>query len=188
MAKLIFVTHPEVKIDPNVPREQWELSEKGKEELQDLLQKDIWNNVRSIYTSKENKAHSVAEEIAKKFNLKVNQIEGLEEVNRTSTGFIDDEKYRFAIEDFYLHPADSYKGWETAYEATERIKKCIDELTANSDDEGFYILIGHAMVGSCLSCFVRGIDPTFNEDNNILASYIEIDWTNKKIIQDWTRY
>lgn len=188
MAKLIFVTHPEVRVEPAVAREKWDLSEKGKEELKNLLSKDFWKEINLIYTSKENKAHSVAEIIANSFGLKLVKIDGLEEVNRTSTGFIDDEKYRSAIEDFYLHPADSYKGWETAYDATERIKNSINKLRSENPSEETYVLIGHAMIGSCLSCYIRGIDPSFNEDNNILASFIVIDWDHKKIIKDWTKY
>jgi broad specificity phosphatase PhoE len=187
MSTLIFVTHPDVDVDPSRPRSEWTLSTKGFEELQNLIAKDFWGNIKSIFCSKEFKASQVAEKIAEVHNLKVIKIDGLEEINRESTGFLPEEKYRLAIEDFYIHPADSYKGWETAYEATERIKECVNRLVKESEDS-YFVIIGHGMIGSCLSCWIKGIDPTFNEDNGISSSYITIDWDNKKIIHDWEKY
>lgn len=187
MATLIFVTHPHVNPDPQKPREEWELSEQGKQEVKRLLQKPFWKNIKQIYTSKENKAYSVAQAIADLHDVEIKKVDGLEEIDRSTTGFIDEEKYRLAIEDFYLHPADSYKGWETAYEATKRIKSCIDNIV-QKDPDGYIVFIGHGLIGSCLSCFIKDIDPSFNNDNDILGSYLEFDWTNKKVICDWTKY
>lgn len=187
MATLIFITHPHVHPDPEKPREEWQLSDQGKAEVERLLKMPFWQKIEKVYSSTEAKAFSVAEIIANHHEVPVKKIKGLEEIDRSATGFIDEEKYRLAIEDFYLHPADSYKGWETAYDATERVKSCMDKI-AKQDADGYIVVIGHGLIGSCLSCYIKGIDPVFNEDNDILGSFLEFDWTDKKVIQDWTKY
>jgi len=187
MTKLIFVTHPSVIVDPNKHPDEWQLSDEGLKEVERLLQKEFWREIKKIYSSTALKAFSVAKLAAQKYNINIQKVNELNEINRDSTGFLSQEKYNSAIEDFYIHPSDSYKGWETAYEATERIKKCIDDIFADQPDE-LIVIVGHGIIGSCLSCFIKGIDPAFNEDNDISSSLIEIHWRNKKIINDWQRY
>jgi broad specificity phosphatase PhoE len=187
MGFLIFITHPSVVVDPKKDQDQWSLSKEGIAESERLLKMPFWKRVTKIYSSNEVKSRTVAELAEQRLQIPLEKLDSLGEIDRKSTGFLDSQEYNYAIEDFYIHPHDSYKGWETAHEATQRIKSAVEQIFA-TDPNATVAIVGHGIIGSCLACHIKGIDPTFNEDNAICASYFEIDWTDKKIIEDWKRY
>lgn len=187
MTKLIFITHPAVDADPDLPASQWKISSVGKEEASRLLEQEFWNDVSIIFTSPEPKASEVANQAAKEFNLDIKEVNELREIDRSVTGFLPTEQYMKAVEEFYIHPTDSYKGWETANDATLRIKTAIESALNNYED-GTVVVFGHGMIGTCLACWVKGIDPSFNEDPKVSGCYMIMDWSNRKILTDWEKY
>ena len=61
MAELIFVTHPEVMIDPAVPVERWRLSDAGVRRMRFFAESGIAGRVRSVWASGEAKAIEAAQ-------------------------------------------------------------------------------------------------------------------------------
>ncbi len=189
MAQLIFVTHPSVKIDPHKSIDQWIVSEEGWRKVKRLIKKSFWKDVNRIYSSQENKAKRVAEEIADSFeNLHLNTpLTLLGEVNRSSTGYMDRNDYEQAVEEFYLYPDKSYKDWEKANDATKRIVSAASEIMDENKNKTVAI-VGHGMTGTLLLCFIKGIKPTRKEGPKNMGCFVKIDWDNKKLLTPWLKY
>ncbi|MEX2007447.1 MAG: histidine phosphatase family protein [Candidatus Levyibacteriota bacterium] len=189
MTRLIFITHPVVEIDPSKPADQWLVSKDGWKDVKRLLKKSFWSQVDKIYSSQENKAKRVAEEIAENFgNLHFNTpITLLGEIDRSSTGFLERETYDKAIEEFYRYPDKSFKGWETSRAATERIVAVVSEIMKENKDKTIAI-VGHGATGTLLACHVKGIPPTIKEDPRVNGCIMVYDWDKKQILSPWEKY
>ena len=60
MAALIFITHPEVTIDPATPVERWRLSDAGVRRMRLFAESGAVKNVASVWASGEAKAIEAA--------------------------------------------------------------------------------------------------------------------------------
>ncbi|MGH6911538.1 MAG: hypothetical protein ACREE0_07400, partial [Phenylobacterium sp.] len=56
MARIIFVTHPDVVIDPTVPVPQWPLSELGRSRMEAFAGRLAGEGLAAVWTSAEQKA------------------------------------------------------------------------------------------------------------------------------------
>lgn len=191
MTKLIYITHPATHIDPQVPVADWHVSDKGKKQLKHLVEMDFWKKVRTVYSSQEPKALRTAEEITSriptlKFPIMFGN-EDLGEIDRCASGFLTKEKHEKAIEEFYLHPNKSYKGWETANDATARTMNVVSSIMADNVGKTV-VIIGHGAVGTLLICALKKIPPTLNEDPKRQGCIVEIDWNKKAVLSKWVQY
>ncbi len=191
MTKLIYITHPATQIDPKVPVANWHVSDEGRRQLMRLVEKPFWKEVDTIYSSQEPKALRTAEEI----NTRIPHLEfpimfgneDLGEIDRSSTGVLSKEEHEKAIEEFYLHPDESYKGWETAEHATKRTVDVVSNIMADNIGKTVAI-IGHGSVGTLLICHLKGIAPTIKEDPRKQGCIVEIDWDKKTVLSKWIQY
>ncbi len=60
----LYLSHPQVKIDPAVPVPEWGLSELGRERMQTLAQQPWIRPFRRVISSSETKAIETAEILA----------------------------------------------------------------------------------------------------------------------------
>lgn len=187
MAKLYFITHPQVNIIQGIPIDKWALSHEGIASCDRLASLDFWNNIDVIYSSPEKKALQTTKIIAKKNRILVKKKHSLREFDRSSTGFLQPTTYMNAIESFYANPELSHRGWETANSASERIYACVNSIF-NQDNHKNIAIIGHGATGTLLVCKILGIDPTFLEDPQGVGVYMAIDWHKKKLILKWKKY
>ena len=86
--KLYFITHPAVNIDPNIPVYKWSISEEGWRQVLNLANEPFWKEVDAIFASTEQKANKAAEFWSQKFDIPLTLVDGIEEIDRSSTGFI----------------------------------------------------------------------------------------------------
>lgn len=191
MTKLIFITHPAVDIDPQVPIDKWHISKDGQKQIENLLKYPFWKEVDVIYSSQEGKALNAAQQIKGHFaNLKSPAAEGmfdLHEIDRSATGILPKEIYYKAIEEFYQNPDKSYKGWETANAAKERITKVVTQIMEDNADKTVAI-IGHGATGTLLACAVQKIEPSFAEDPHANGCIMVYDWDKKTVLSPWEKY
>ncbi len=191
MTKLIFITHPAVEIDPQIPINQWHISQDGQKQIENLLKYPFWEDVDAIYSSQEGKALRTAQQIAAHFaDLKSPIPSGvyeLHEIDRSSTGVLSKEVYDKAIEQFYREPDKSYKGWETADAAKERITKVVTQIMAGNVGKTIAI-VGHGATGTLLACQIKKIDPSFAEDPRTNGCIMVYDWDKKTILSPWAKY
>jgi broad specificity phosphatase PhoE len=188
MSKLIYITHPEVTVDPEVPIDQWELSEEGFDSVERLLEWDLFDEVDYVYTSEEKKAYTVAEQIKRKCGIDYAKIKDLGEMDRSSTGVISPkEKYMEAVKSAYENPASGINGWESHLAVMLRNAKVIEELAKNHKDKTIMI-VGHGGAGTTIKCFIKKILPNFSEDPQETGCYFIANLDKWEVIQDWVKY
>ncbi len=191
MTKLVFITHPAVEIDPQISINQWQISQDGQKQIENLLKYPFWEEVDVIYSSQEGKALNTAKQIRAHFaGLKSPAPEGtfdLHEIDRSATGVLPKEVYDKAIEEFYQNPDKSYKGWETANAAKERITKVVTQIM--EDNAGKTVaIVGHGATGTLLACRIKKIEPSFAEDPHTNGCIMTCDWDKKTVLSPWTKY
>lgn len=187
MAKLIYITHPQVEINANTPIDQWEISKEGYKAIERLLLLDFWQEVKQVYSSEEKKAKTVAEIVSKKFSLTYQSYKEFNELDRSSTGLLPFEEYMQAVQFTYENPKKSYKGWETLESSYYRNTKKLKKIISNNPRQTL-ALIGHGSAGTLIKCFIQDITPTFQEDPQKVGCYFVANLDNRGLSLDWTQY
>ncbi|MCB8819078.1 histidine phosphatase family protein [Microvirga rosea] len=183
---LIFVTHPEVVIDPQVPVPEWPLSTIGRERM-DVFAKALEGRPFSaIYASAEQKAKDGAAILASRLNLPVVIDPDLGENDRSATGYIAPPEFWEVVAEFFGRPHESIRGWERAIDAQERIVKAVRRAAAD-ETSGDIVIVSHGGVGSLLTDHLqhveigRGSRPSHPGG----GCYLVIDRNSLTLRQDW---
>ena len=156
MKKLYFITHPNVQIDPAVPVPQWPLSPKGMARMQSMLKQPWVNTLTALYTSTEQKAVDGGTVLSRHLQLPITQVEALGENDRSATGFLPSAEFEAVADQFFAHPHQSVRGWETAAAAQHRIVTAVQTLTESDTSSGNIAIVAHGAVGALLLCHVAG--------------------------------
>jgi len=149
----IFVSHPEVVIDPGVPVPRWHLAPEGIARLRRLV---IDTAPRAVWSSDETKAIESAGLIAARFGLPVQVHPGLAEMDRSSTGYRPRTDFERLADAFFARPQDSIEGWERAIDAQHRVVAAAREILAGHPG-GDIALVGHGGTGTLLMCALAGL-------------------------------
>lgn len=157
MARLIFITHPEVVIDPAIPVPAWPLSKAGRARMRAFASGPVCQAVSAIWASPETKAQEAAAILAAARGLPVNTDRELAENNRTATGYLPAEEFESTANQFFAFPEDSIRGWERAIDAQARIRAAVTSLAREHEGPGDIAIVSHGAVGTLLSCAWRGI-------------------------------
>lgn len=161
--QLIFLTHAEVVIDPDVPVPDWPLSEVGRKRHAEFAESAVLKNVTALYASEERKARDGAQITGAALGLTPKLRADLGENDRKATGYLPGPAFEAAADQFFAAPNISFKGWERAVDAQARIvgaaKAVIDEAS-----DGDVLIISHGAVGALLRCHLKGIAITRTED------------------------
>ena len=155
MPNLIFITHPEVVIDPAVPVPQWPLSPVGRRRMERFVEHPALREVRSIYSSTERKAGDGAEILAAHLRAPTATDEALGENDRSSTGYISPPEFWEVVDAFFSRPMESVRGWERACDAQARIVAAMQRI-ARTAPEGDVAVVAHGGVGSLLIAHLLG--------------------------------
>lgn len=156
IARIRYLTHPQVRIDPNVPVPMWELSEEGRARAR-ALSKAPWIKTTSrIVSSAERKAIETAEIVGATMQLDVEVRAGMNENDRSATGFLDPAEFEAVAEGFFACPTVSVRGWERAIDAQHRIVSEVEQLLTPNPD-GDMLIVGHGGVGTLLLCHHSGL-------------------------------
>src|SRR3989344_8485480 len=89
--RLIFLRHAETQKDPLINVAKWGLSEKGKQQAEDVLKFPIMSSVDVIYISEEPKTFLTVEPLDKKLNKKPRPLSFFNEVKRGDKFLIKEE-------------------------------------------------------------------------------------------------
>ena len=145
----IFISHPEVVIDPAVPVPRWVLTDGGIARMRRLAAK--LDGVSAIWASDEAKAIEAAGILAAPFGLPVQVHPGLAEMDRSSTGYRPAAEFEALANAFFARPAASVEGWERAVDAQARTVAAAKEILA-THRKGGIALVGHGGTGTLLMC------------------------------------
>lgn len=117
MSAALYITHPEVVIDPDVPMPQWGLSETGRRRAEAFARRGLFASGTHFFSSTERKAMELAEILADSCGGTILHDARLCENDRSSTGFLQPEDFERHVEALFGQPDKSVSGWETAQDA-----------------------------------------------------------------------
>ncbi len=148
--KILYLSHPEVNIDPQTPVPEWKLSDQGRRRLKAACKRGWPGRGLRIIASPEVKAQQTAELIANAFALPLHTHPDMGEVDRSATGYVPHDRHEALADALFAQPSIGPQGWESAQAATARITKAFQEVLAEVSDD--MLFVGHGAVGSFLWC------------------------------------
>ncbi|MCV9962358.1 phosphoglycerate mutase family protein [Pararhizobium sp. BT-229] len=191
----IYVTHPQVRIDPDVPVPRWGLSELGAARSQAAAQSDWAKTLTRILSSDETKALETAAFLAKPAGVGVEVMEHAGENDRSATGFLVPDEFEKAANWFFANPEQSFHGWERAADALARIVSAVFAVLDRHDPAKPIAFVGHGGVGTLLKCHLAGLPIARSHDQpggggNLFAfaladRSLACDWEPFELWQGW---
>ncbi|WP_119257373.1 histidine phosphatase family protein [Shinella zoogloeoides] len=182
----LYITHPQVAIDPAVPVPDWGLSERGRERAALAASTDWAQQIGRFVASTERKAIETAE-ILSAGRLPVETDHAMGENDRSATGFLPPDAFEEAANWFFAHPQESFHGWERAMDAQARIVAAIERVLATHDPTLPIAFVGHGGVGTLLKCHLGGTPIRRDHDQpagggNLFAFRL----ADRSVTCDWT--
>ena len=155
--KIIFLSHPEVNIDPMVAVPLWSLSNLGRVRMRAFCSGGALANVNAIHTSMERKATDCGEIAREILGVPWFQNALLGEIDRSATGYLPPDEHSEVGREMFEKPHESIRGWETAADAQHRIFLGFSEVTTQARDQaGDLLVVSHGGVGLLLLCKLLG--------------------------------
>lgn len=186
MTWCIYLTHPEVAIDPQVPVPEWGLSEIGRERA--LLAADLpfASEIGAIVSSGETKAIETANFFAARHDVTPLVRADLHENDRSATGFLPPAEFEVVADQFFADPKVSVRGWERAADAQARIVNGVKDVLTGIATETPVLFAGHGAAGTLLMCHLMGTSISRSHDQKRGGSWyrFEKDWLAAQSARD----
>lgn len=185
MTSLIFLTHPEVVIDPLVPVPQWPLNGTGRERMTHFAKALSPLRLSAIHASTEQKAMDGAAIVAERFGMGYRTHEDLGENDRSATGYIAPPEFWEVVDQFFAHPHESIRGWERAIDAQTRIVNAVKRIAAEAT--GDTLIVSHGGVGCLLTAHLQKVEigRESRPSHPGGGCFIVIDSDSFTLKQDW---
>lgn len=180
-AQGIFVSHPEVVIDPATPVPRWHLAPRGIARLRRLA---IAPGLTAVWSSDETKAIEAAGILAARFGLPVQVHPGLAEMDRSSTGYRPRAEFDRLADAFFARPEESIEGWERAVDAQKRIVAAADEILS-AHGAGDIALVGHGGTGTLLMCAWAGLPVMRANDSPMAGCTWRFSLQPRRVTETW---
>ena len=149
--RLIFLTHPQVIIDPEKDIRRWSLSPMGRSRMEVFARSPDAARITAIWSSTETKAQEAAAVLSAALGVSVDADAGLGENDRSATGFLPPAAFEAAADAFFARPDHSFRGWETAVSAQSRIAAALHRILAGHNG-GDLAVVSHGAVGTLMLC------------------------------------
>jgi broad specificity phosphatase PhoE len=187
MASLIFITHPEVVIDPNQPVPEWPLNPTGRARMERFAGLLADRDVSAVYASTERKARDGAAIVAERLGLSYETDEELGENDRSATGYIAPPEFWDVVRDFFGRPHESIRGWERAVDAQARIVRAVGRVLRENETSGDIIVVSHGAVGCLLTAHLQKVEigQESRPQHSGGGCFIVIDRDSFTLTQDW---
>ena len=160
----LYVTHPQVVMDANVPVPLWGLSPQGRERAEAFARSGAIPRHALIFSSRERKALELAEILAAVAGTPVLPDHLMGENDRSSTGFLPPSLFEAMADRFFAAPEVSADGWETAADAQRRIVATVTTALSSVPAGTPTIFCGHGAVGTLLKCHLGSRKISRSED------------------------
>lgn len=186
----LYVTHPEVVIDPNVPMPRWGLSAVGRSRAERFANHPLVNGVTRLVSSTETKALELAAILATGCGAPVDSGDKFNENDRSSTGFVPAARFEQLADALFAHPDESAEGWETARDAQARVVGAFNEVLAGDDPTKPIAFTGHGAVGTLLKCHLGNLAIARSEDQRRIGNpgggnVFVVRLSDRKLLTDW---
>lgn len=156
MTWCVYLTHPEVRIDPEVPVPDWGLSEIGRAQATHAAELPFAREIRHVVSSADTKAVETAAIFAVALGLPVRTVAAMHENDRSATGFLPPPEFEMVADAFFAEPDHSVRGWERAIDARARIVAAVKTALTELPDADPVLFAGHGAVGTLLKCHLLG--------------------------------
>lgn len=186
---IYFITHPDVRIDPAVPVPAWPLSDRGRERMQRLLEREWVHGLGAIYCSTERKAIDGAEILSRATGCSFEAVAELGENDRSATGYLAKAEFETTANEFFARPQESVRGWERAVDAQARIVRAVGDIAARAPAAGPIAIVSHGGVGALLLCHLKqtAISRTEDQPANGGGNYFLFRMPDWALVHGWTR-
>ncbi|WP_181701548.1 histidine phosphatase family protein [Chthonobacter albigriseus] len=184
MNTVVFVTHPEVAVDPSIPVPRWQLSPAGLARMRIFVAGEVCAAVRTVVASTECKAIEAAGLLAGRLGLPVSVHEGLGENDRSATGFVPPAEFEALADAFFARPEESVRGWERAIDAQARVVAAVDAVLAAAGP-GDVAIVAHGAVGTLLGCHLAARPIDRRHDQPFQGHYFAFERDTRRPIHDW---
>jgi broad specificity phosphatase PhoE len=183
LTTILFITHPEVVVDPGQPVPRWHLSAKGIERMRVFAASAEVAHVRAVWASEETKAIEAAGLLAGARGLGVAVHPGLNENDRSATGFLPPPEFGRVADEFFARPEESVRGWERAVDAQKRVRTAFEAI-AGSDAAGDVAIVAHGGVGTLLWCHLAN-RPIGREHDQPFQGHYWSYGTDTRAVSGW---
>lgn len=182
----VYITHPQVAIDPAIPVPDWGLSERGLKRTQLTAASNWVRQIGRFAASTERKAIETADILAGG-RVSVETDHAMGENDRSATGFLPPDRFEAAANEFFAHPEKSFRGWERAVDAQARIVAAVERALTRHDPTLAVAFVGHGGVGTLLKCALKGTPIARDGDQpagggNLFAFRL----ADRAVTCDWT--
>lgn len=182
----LYLTHPEVIIDPDVAVTEWGLSDRGRARIQRLAASKALLGITRIVSSAERKAIETADLIAQTMRLGVDIRPQMHENDRSATGYLPKNEFEAVADRFFAEPTQSVLGWERAIDAQRRIVAEVEETLA-LPPAGDILYVGHGGIGTLLQCWLSGlpIDRKHDQPGAGGGCMFSFSLSDRKLLGGW---
>jgi broad specificity phosphatase PhoE len=185
MTTIFYISHPEVVIDPAIPVPEWDLSERGRQRLEILLNQVWIKNIQAIYCSNEQKAKTTARRIAQYLDMQEHIFDELGEIDRSSTGYLTRLELELVVAALYDQPEQSVRGWERAVDAQKRTVNALEKIIAELPKNMTIVIVGHGGVGTLLLNYIKGTQITRADAPPGQGYYYAFSWETRQLYHGW---
>jgi broad specificity phosphatase PhoE len=183
----LYITHPQVKIDPQIAVPLWGLSEIGRKRTEDAVALGWPKEIGRFVSSEETKAIETAEILAEAAGISIEIADDMHENDRSATGFLPPPEFEKAADWFFANPDESFKGWERAIDAQARIVSAVEKILADHDPTVPIAFIGHGGVGTLLKCHLAGTPISRDRDQpGGGGNLFRFTLADRRVSCDWT--
>ena len=185
---VIFLTHPDVVVDPLVPVPDWALSPRGRARMNCAAGLPWMTGVRALWCSTERKARESAAILGGRSGLTVSTLAALGENDRSATGYLPRAAFEVVADQFFACPDQRVRGWERAVDAQRRIVDAVEVVLAGSVAcGGDVVIVSHGGVGTLLLCHLRGVPIIRVQDQpaNNGGNYFAFDAATRWLHHGW---
>ncbi|MDH3265138.1 MAG: phosphoglycerate mutase family protein [Paracoccaceae bacterium] len=179
----VYLTHPEVVIDPAIPVAEWGLTPAGAARAMALAERLPGGDIH-VASSAERKALETAWPLAAHLGIDVEVRPAMHENDRSATGFLPGPEFEEAANAFFASPEESVRGWERAADAQARILREVSEVLAAQASRSL-IFAGHGGVGTLLLCALAGRQISREWDQKGSGQWFAFDPASRKALTDW---
>lgn len=182
--RCVFISHPDVVIDPAVPVPEWHLSERGVAKMKAFAVSDIVRGVTAVVSSAEVKAVESGAILGEALGVTPSVERELHENDRSATGFLPPPEFEAVANEFFARPSESVRGWERAIDAQTRVVRAVERvITAHRS--GDLALVGHGGVGTLLICHLAGFAIDRRHDQPRQGCYFVFELATRRLLHGW---
>ena len=182
MARLWYVSHPEVRIDASVPVPRWGLTDHGRARAEAMCAQPWMAQVERLISSDETKALELAAVVAAHRHLPIEVRPHTAETDRSATGFLPQADYDPVSHAWFASPEASPHGWESAAAVQRRIETALEDVLAGDRN---VMVAGHGGTGTLLWCRLAGQPIAAAHDQPGVGHYLTIDLATRRPLHHW---